>query len=106
MKTKQFQEDTAYSKYDLNHDGIITDEELVAAKEIGEAEAQIRKLRAQKYMASVALGACLVFTLLLVSPAVSVERVNALSDLFGLFYISMAGIVGAYMGVSAWMSRK
>jgi len=24
----------------------------------------------------------------------------------GLFYISMAGIVGAYMGVSAWMSRR
>ena len=106
MSPKKFETDTAYTKYDLDHDGIITDEELAAAKEIGEAEAQIRKLRAQKHMASVALGSCIVFTLILVSPAVSVERVNALSDLFGLFYITMAGIVGAYMGVSAWMSRK
>lgn len=106
MTHKKFEEDTLYSKYDLDHDGIITDEELAAAKEIGEAEAQIRKLRAQKHMATVALGACLGFTLILLTPAVSVERVNALSDLFGLFYISMAGVVGAYMGVSAWMSRK
>jgi len=106
MTNKTFEQGTAYSKYDLDNDGTITDQELAAAKEIGEAEAQIRKLRAQKHMATVALAACLVFTLLLVTPAVSVERVEALSDLFGLFYISMAGIVGAYMGVSAWMSRK
>jgi len=106
MTNKKFEANTNYAKYDLNNDGTISDEELAAAKAIGEAEAQIRKLRAQKHMATVALGACLAFTLLLVTPAVSVERVEALSDLFGLFYISMAGIVGAYMGVSAWMSRK
>jgi len=46
------------------------------------------------------------FTGLLMTPLLSVERINALSDLFGLFYISLAGIVGAYMGVSGWMSRK
>ena len=106
MTNKKFEANTNYAKYDLNNDGTISDEELAAAKAIGEAEAQIRKLRAQKHMATVALGACLAFTLLLVTPAVSVERVEALSDLFGLFYISMAGVVGAYMGVSAWMSRK
>jgi len=32
--------------------------------------------------------------------------VSALADLLGLFYIAQAGVVGAYMGVSAWMSRK
>lgn len=106
MTNKKFEANTNYAKYDLNNDGTISDEELAAAKAIGEAEAQIRKLRAQKHMATVALGACLAFTLLLVTPAVSVERVNALSDLFGLFYISMAGIVGAYMGMSAWMARR
>jgi hypothetical protein len=106
MTNKKFEANTNYAKYDLNNDGTISDEELAAAKAIGEAEAQIRKLRAQKHMATVALGSCLGFTLLLVTPAVSVERVNALSDLFGLFYISMAGIVGAYMGMSAWMARK
>jgi len=39
-------------------------------------------------------------------PWVSIERINALSDISNLFYISGAGIVGAYMGATAWMNRK
>ena len=37
---------------------------------------------------------------------VDIERVNALSDISNLFYLSGTGIVGAYMGTTAWMSRK
>ena len=57
-------------------------------------------------MAVGALASIIGSTALIMSPIVSESRVSALSDLMGLFYISMAGIVGAYMGVSAWMSRK
>jgi hypothetical protein len=38
--------------------------------------------------------------------AMPVDRIEALSDISNLFYISGAGIVGAYMGTTAWMSRK
>jgi hypothetical protein len=37
---------------------------------------------------------------------VDLERVKALSDISNLFYLSGAGIVGAYMGTTAWMSKK
>ena len=37
---------------------------------------------------------------------VPIERVNALSDISNLFYISGAGIVGAYMGTSAYMAKN
>ena len=37
---------------------------------------------------------------------VPLERVEALADISNLFYISGAGIVGAYMGTAAWMARK
>ena len=37
---------------------------------------------------------------------VPLDRVNALSDISNLFYISGAGIVGAYMGTTAWMNKK
>jgi len=37
---------------------------------------------------------------------VPIERVNALSDISNLFYISGAGIVGAYMGTSAYMQKN
>jgi hypothetical protein len=57
-------------------------------------------------MAWVAIWSMIIFTVVLFSPLVSDARVNALADLLGLFYIAQAGIVGAFMGVSAWMSRK
>ena len=37
---------------------------------------------------------------------IPLDRVKALSDISNLFYISGAGIVGAYMGTTAWMNRK
>jgi hypothetical protein len=46
------------------------------------------------------------FTAALFTPWIPLERIEALSDISNLFYISGAGIVGAYMGTTAWMSRK
>jgi hypothetical protein len=34
------------------------------------------------------------------------DRIAALADISNLFYISGAGIVGAYMGTTAYMSKK
>lgn len=104
MAQKQFQKDTAYSQYDLDGDGTITDEELAHAKEIKQEEAELRKLLAQRRMATATLVSMGVFTLAMFF--VSIERVNALGDISNLFYLAGAGIVGAYMGTSVWMSKK
>jgi len=104
--SKKFQDDTAYAKYDLDGDGEITDEELEHAKEIRETERDLRKSLAQLRMARFTLIGMGVFTIAMFTPWVPLERVEALSDISNLFYISGAGIVGAYMGTTAWMSRK
>lgn len=102
--TKKFQKDTAYSQYDLDGDGIITDDELAHAKEIKQEEAELRKLLAQRRMATATLIAMGGFTVAMFF--VNIDRVNALGDISNLFYLSGAGIVGAYMGTSVWMSKK
>ena len=104
MAQKKFEKSTEYAKYDLDGDGIVSDEELTLAKEIRQSEHELRKLRAQRRMATATLVAMGAFTLAMFF--VELERVEALSDISNLFYISGAGLVGAYMGVSAWMSRK
>jgi len=104
MASKKFEKSTEYAKYDLDGDGIISDEELTLAKEIRQSEHELRKLRAQRRMATATLMAMGAFTLAMFF--IDIERVEALSDISNLFYISGAGLVGAYMGVSAWMSRK
>ena len=106
MTQKKLEKESKYAKYDLDGDGLVSDEELQAVKEITETEAEGRKLRAQRRMATASLIAMGIFTLLLFTPLVPLERLKALSDVSNLFYISMAGIVGTYMGTTAWISRK
>jgi hypothetical protein len=94
------------NKYDVNRDGEISDDELKEMQTIEEIERDNRKQSAQRRMAWVSIWSMIVFTIILFSPAISNERVTALADLLGLFYIAQAGVVGAFMGVSAWMSKK
>ena len=106
MAQKKLQKDSEYNKYDLDGDGIVTDEEMAAIAKIEEIEMQEEKADAQRRMAWVSLFAMLVFTCLVFLPIFPDSRIKALADLFGLFYIGMAGVVGAYMGMTAYMSRK
>ena len=106
MKNKKLETGSRYEKHDLDGDGIVTDDEIAREKEMIELELREEKANAQQRMAWVAMGSMLVFSTVLFLPVVPDSRVNALSDLLGLFYIAQCGVVGAYMGVSAWMSKK
>tara|TARA_R100000329_G_scaffold116487_1_gene95833 strand:+ start:336 stop:656 length:321 start_codon:yes stop_codon:yes gene_type:complete len=106
MTQKKLQHESTYEQYDMDGDGIVTDEELEHAKEIRETERDLRKSLAQLRMARFTLIGMGVFTAAMFTPWVSIERIAALSEISNLFYISGAGIVGAYMGTTAWMARK
>lgn len=107
MAQKKLQKDSEYNKYDLDGDGIVTDEELAQMKEIEEMEMQERKALAQRRMAWISMAAMIIFTIVLMVPGfVPESRLKLLADLSSLFYIAMAGVVGAYMGMTAYMSRK
>ena len=104
MTQKKLQKDSVYSEYDEDGDGVVSDEELSHVKEIKKTETELRKNLAQLRMARYTLISMGVFTIAMFF--VPIERVNALSDISNLFYISGAGIVGAYMGTTAWMNKK
>jgi hypothetical protein len=101
---KTLQKNSKYNEYDLDGDGIVTDSELENAKAIKATEDELRKHLAQLRMARWTLIAMGAFTLAMF--LIDVERVKALSDISNLFYLSGAGIVGAYMGTTAWMNKK
>ena len=103
---KKLQPASEYDKYDMDGDGVVTDEELEHAKEIRETERDLRKSLAQLRMARWTLIGMGAFTAAMFTPWISIERIEALSEISNLFYISGAGIVGAYMGTTAWMARK
>ena len=103
---KHLQKGSHYEQFDLDGDGVVSDSEMKRSQEILELELREEKSEAQKRMAWIAMGSMIVFSAILFSPAVTESRVAALADLLGLFYIAQAGVVGAYMGVSAWMSKR
>jgi len=103
---KILEKNSRYNRYDMDSDGTVSDEEINNANEILEIELREEKADAHRRMAWVAMGSMIIFSGFLFLPIIEVERVKALADLLGMFYIAQAGVVGAYMGVTAWMSRK
>ncbi len=103
---KALEKDSSYEEYDVDGDGVVSDAELATVKAIHEAEVAEEKADAQRKMAWISIISMLVFTAFLFLPIFPDSRIKALADLFGLFYIGMAGVVGAYMGMTAYMSAK
>ena len=91
---------------DSDKDGVASEEEISSGSKIQELQEKIRKSEAQEKMAWVSLIGILVFTGLLFMPFVSIEKVAAIGEFIGMFYISLAGILAAYMGTQAWTMRK
>ena len=104
MTQKKLQKAAIYAEYDEDGDGIVTDEELSHMKEIKETETKLRKNLAQLRMARYTLIGMGVFTVAMFF--VPIERVEALADISNLFYISGAGIVGTYMGTTAYLTKN
>ena len=104
MAAKKLEDQNKYDAYDMDGDGIVSDSEMAKAKEIRETEDALRKHLAQLRMARWTLIGMGVFTATMFF--IPIDRVTALSDISNLFYISGAGIVGAFMGATAWMGRK
>ena len=101
MAQKKLEKGSAFNELDLDGDGIVSDTELAAV----EALAKHEKADAQRRMAWVAIISMLVCTIFVFLPIFPDTRIKALADLFGLFYIGMASVVGAFMGMTAYMSK-
>jgi len=91
---------------DVDKNGVTTDDEIALADKIQTLEERIKKSDAQEKMSWVSLIGILVFTAFLFTPWVSIEKVVAIGEFIGMFYISLAGILAAYMGTQAWTMRK
>ena len=103
---KSLERDSDYNQYDMDGDGVVTDEELEHAKDIKKTETELRKNVAQLRMARYTLIFMGCYAVFLASPWCSAEKLEGLGAVTDLIFISGAGIVGAYMGTTAWMSKK
>jgi len=101
MAQKKLQKNSEFNDLDLDGDGVVSDQEIKTLEAIEMRE----KMDAQRQMAWVAMASMLFFTLAVFLPIFPDARIKALSDLFGLFYIGQAGVVGSFMGMTAYMAK-
>ncbi len=81
---------------DLNRDGQISRKE----EELYEKKAKNRRAMAWvSLIAMVISGISIMFFI----PEARLQKINAMLD---LYWISLGGIVGAYVGISTWMSKR
>ena len=84
---------------DRDGDGIITAEEVQVATAYEKATIQSRITIASFIV-------IVILTALLLSGAIPDSRITALSGLISTLFVALAGIIGAFFGMQAWMSRK
>ena len=106
MAQKKLEPSSDFEKYDLDADGVVSDAEIARAEKIQETEDKSRKHLAQLRLARYSLIGMGVYTLLLFMPFIPDSRIMLLKEISPLLYISLSGVVGAYMGFTSWMDRK
>lgn len=88
---------TDQKQMDLDGDGAVNEEEI---------RLYALKQRAQRKIALTAMWSVIICTGILLSPLVQGDKIEALSTILATFYVSMAGITGAFVGVTSWLNRK
>jgi hypothetical protein len=80
-------------------------EELKKMEEIMEFENKDKKEDQLRQMAWMAMASMVIFTGILFSPIVSIEKLTALGSILQMFYVAQAGVVATFFGASAYISK-
>ena len=92
--------------FDLDNDGVITDEEVKTTQSMIDIGLREEKAEAQRKMAWVAVLSMVAFMLLPIMPFVPDSRLETLASLSDMLFLSQASIVGFYFGATAYMNKK
>ena len=103
MSQKKLEKGSAFEKYDVDGDGIVTDEELDMEAKMMRLENEDKKQDAQRNMAWFALGSMLLYPFAVVLAMwLGLEQAGKiLGDMASVYFVSVAAIVAAFYGSQA-----
>lgn len=105
--SKTLQTDSVHESLDTNHDGVVDDKELSLARDMQHLTVSREKADAQRAMAWFALWGMLLYpTLIVVCSLIKLDAAaQILSEIASVYFVAIAGLVAAYFGASAWVTR-
>ncbi len=104
---KHLEPGSQYEKYDLDGDGVVTDEEFEMDQKLIRLENEDKKEDAQRQMAWFALFGMLLYPFAVVlSYAFGLsEAAKTLGSMAPTYFVSVAAIVAAFYGKSAYEKK-
>jgi hypothetical protein len=106
MTPKNLQIDSKFNQFDTDGDGIVTDEELSRSERMLQIENNDKMQDQQRLMAWVAMWSTIVAVTALLTPFISIDRMNSAAAFLNTFLVAQTGIVVGFMGATAWAKRK
>ena len=113
MSPKTLEPTSDYAKYDVDGDGVVSDEELAMDEKMlrledlkSDIENEDKKQDSQRQMAWMALIGMIFYPIVtLVADALGLKA-DILASMADLYFIASAGIVAAFYGKEAYLKRK
>lgn len=108
MAQKKLQKDSEHEHFDLNGDGVVSDEELKMEAQMMRLDNEDKRSDAQRNMAWFALFGMLLYPALVVlSIYIDLPKAaEVLGDMAPTYFVSVAAIVAAFYGKEALSARS
>lgn len=105
---KKLEKGSDYEHFDIDGDGVVTDEELRMEAEMMRLENEDKKEDAQRRMAWFALIGLLVYPAgIVIADLIGYETTGQLlADIAPTYFVAVAGLVGAFFGAQAYTKVK
>ena len=108
MAAKTLQKDSIYNQFDVDGDGVLTDEEMARGEKLIQIENEDKRQDAQRNMAWFALGGMLLYPFAIILASVlGFEGASILlKDIAPTYFVAIAGLVAAFFGAQAYSKGK
>lgn len=105
---KTLEPGSEYDKYDLDGDGIVTDEEFMMEQKMMRLENEDQKEDAQRRMAWFSLWGMLLypFSIFMTVYFGLDKAAEIIGDIASVYFVSVAAIVAAFFGKEAYVKSK
>ena len=106
MTQKKLQKGSQYEQFDLDGDGIVSDEELSRSEHMIRLENSDKMQDQQRMLCWVSSISSIILIVLVMSPVIPDTRVEMVTALLSTYVVANLGIVATFMGTTAFTRSK
>ena len=103
---KKLEKGSKYSKYDLDGDGVVSDEEIAKEEKMIRLENADKMQDQQRMICWVSSISSIILIVLVMSPIIPDSRVEMITALLSTYIVANLGIVASFMASTAWTRVK